>query len=176
MVQLISVPLLCVYRIGGKFCQRTLELFPIKMKALPCLDAANICCHLNGSITITGEIWADLIAYACWLSNLQLGDSIMTRVSKTSLEKKNIYFLQTLSKQLPCLYTGRYPTIPCLLSVCFDDAMHGRYAQFYVNKAIRENSFTLDLFVYKTSSISPMHHKSKQRRQKAWDDGVAPIV
>ncbi len=25
------------------------------------------------------------------------------------------------------LYTGRYPVIPCLLSVCFDDAMHGRY-------------------------------------------------
>ena len=33
--------------------------------------------------------------------------------------------------------TGRYPIIPCLLSVCFDDAMHGRYAQFYVNKGIR---------------------------------------
>ncbi len=25
-------------------------------------------------------------------------------------------------------------------------------------------------------SISPMHHNSKQRRQKAWDDGVAPSV
>ena len=23
---------------------------------------------------------------------------------------------------------------------------------------------------------SPMHHKSKQRRQKAWDDGVVPSV
>ncbi len=29
-----------------------------------------------------------------------------------------------------------YPIIPCLLSVCFDDAMHGRYASFYVNKWI----------------------------------------
>ncbi len=36
--------------------------------------------------------------------------------------------------------------------------------------------FTLDPFVYKTSSISPMHHKSKQRRQNAWDDSVAPSV
>ena len=34
----------------------------------------------------------------------------------------------------------------------------------------------IDLFVYKTSSKSPMHHKSKQRRQKAWSDGVAPSV
>ena len=25
------------------------------------------------------------------------------------------------------MYIGRYPIIPCLLSVCFDDAMHGRY-------------------------------------------------
>ncbi len=32
----------------------------------------------------------------------------------------------------------------------------------------------IDLFVYKTSSVSPMHHKSKRTRQKAWDDGVAP--
>ena len=32
---------------------------------------------------------------------------------------------------------GCYHIIPCLLSVCFDDAMHGRYAQFYVNKGIR---------------------------------------
>ncbi len=29
--------------------------------------------------------------------------------------------------------TGRYPIIPCLLSVCFDDAMHGRYVSFYVH-------------------------------------------
>ena len=36
--------------------------------------------------------------------------------------------------------SGRYPIIPCLLSVCFDDAMHGRYASFYVNKGIRVNS------------------------------------
>ncbi len=35
------------------------------------------------------------------------------------------------------LNTGRYPVIPCLLSVCFDDAGHGRYALFYVNKGIR---------------------------------------
>ena len=33
---------------------------------------------------------------------------------------------------------------------------------------------TLNLYVYRTSSISPMHHISKQRRQKAWDDGIAP--
>ena len=35
---------------------------------------------------------------------------------------------------------------------------------------------TRGLFVYKTSSISTMHHKSKQRRQKAQDNGVAPSV
>ena len=35
--------------------------------------------------------------------------------------------------------TGRYPIIPCLLSLCFDDAMHGRYASFYVNKGIRNS-------------------------------------
>ena len=34
--------------------------------------------------------------------------------------------------------------------------------------------FTFDVFVYKASGISPMHHKSKQRRQKAWNDGVVP--
>ncbi len=34
----------------------------------------------------------------------------------------------------------------------------------------------VDLLVYKTSSISPRHHESTQRRQKAWDDGVAPSV
>ncbi len=65
-------------------------------------------------------------------------------------------------------HPGRYPVIPCLLSVCFDDAKHVKYTHFYVNKGI-----SVDLFIYKTSSISPMHHKSKQRRQKAWDDGVA---
>ncbi len=48
-----------------------------------------------------------------------------------------------------CITTGCYPVIPCLLSVRFDDV----------------NKFNLDIFVYKTSSISPMHHKSKQRRQ-----------
>ncbi len=31
-------------------------------------------------------------------------------------------------------------------------------------------------FVYIKRSRSPMHHKSKQRRQKAWDDGAAPCV
>ena len=32
---------------------------------------------------------------------------------------------------------------------------------------------TFDVFVYITSSISPMHDtKLKQRRQTAWDDGV----
>ncbi len=34
-------------------------------------------------------------------------------------------------------YTGRYPIIHGLLSVCFDDAMHGRYASFYVNKEVK---------------------------------------
>ncbi len=32
----------------------------------------------------------------------------------------------------------------------------------------------LGLFVSKTSSISPMHHKSKQRRQQVWDNWIAP--
>ncbi len=26
--------------------------------------------------------------------------------------------------------TGHYPVIPCLMSLCFDDAMHGRGAPF----------------------------------------------
>ncbi len=68
------------------------------------------------------------------------------------------------------LNTGCYPIIPCLFPLCFDDALHGRYASYYVNKVIR------DLFVYKTSSISPMHHKSKQRRKQAWDHWVASSV
>ncbi len=44
------------------------------------------------------------------------------------------------------LYTGRYSIIPCLLSVCFDDAMHGRYAyaSFYINKGIRHSLFRWD--------------------------------
>ncbi len=55
--------------------------------------------------------------------------------------------------------------------------MHGRYASFYVNKGITvaERVYSYP-FVYIKRSISPMHHKSKQRRQKAWDDGVAPGV
>ena len=36
--------------------------------------------------------------------------------------------------------TGHYPIISCLFSVCFDDAMHGRFASFYVNTGIRVNS------------------------------------
>ena len=40
----------CIYRISGKFCKRMLELFPIKMKALPGLDTANICRNFNGPI------------------------------------------------------------------------------------------------------------------------------
>ncbi len=32
--------------------------------------------------------------------------------------------------------TGRYHIIPCFLSVCFDDAMHGRYASFYVTSIV----------------------------------------
>ncbi len=63
------------------------------------------------------------------------------------------------------LNTGRYPIIPCFLFVCFDDAMRGKSASFYVNKGIRVNE-----------TISPMHHKSKQRRQKAWDDGITSSV
>ena len=43
---------------------------------------------------------------------------------------------------------GCYPVIPCLLSVCFDDAMHGRYASFYVNKG--------------TISFSNSHRKTAQ--------------
>ncbi len=38
------------------------------------------------------------------------------------------------------LDTACHRIIPCLLSVCFDDAMHGRYASFYVNKGIKVNS------------------------------------
>ena len=34
--------------------------------------------------------------------------------------------------------------------------------------------FTVDIFVYKTSSISPMYYKSKQSKQMAWDDAVSP--
>ncbi len=49
--------------------------------------------------------------------------------------------------------------------------MHRRYAQFNVNKGIGVNS----LFT-KHQRLSPMHPKPKQRRQKAWDDGVAPSV
>ncbi len=51
------------------------------------------------------------------------------------------------------------PIIPCLLSACFNDAMHGRYASFYVNKGIRVNSY-----------------HQEPRRQKAWDCGVSPGV
>ncbi len=40
----------------------------------------------------------------------------------------------------------------------------------------RDKSKLFDVFVYETSNISPMHHKSKQVKQKAWDDGVAPSV
>ncbi len=68
------------------------------------------------------------------------------------------------------LNTGCYPIIPCLFPLCFDDALHWRYASYYVNKVIG------DLFVYKTSSISPLHHKSKQRRQQPWDHWVASSV
>ncbi len=32
------------------------------------------------------------------------------------------------------------------------------------------------LVVYRICPIIPIHNKSKQRRQKAWDDGVAPSV
>ncbi len=32
------------------------------------------------------------------------------------------------------------------------------------------------LFTKHQAGISPMHHESKQRRQKAWDDGVASSV
>ena len=69
---------------------------------------------------------------------------------------RNVTKTATDSYKCSIINTGRYPVIPCLLSVCFGDA--------------------IDLFVYKTSSISPMHHKSKQRRQKVWDDRVVPSV
>ncbi len=39
-----------------------------------------------------------------------------------------------------------------------------------------EGKFTLDPFVYKTSNIFLMHHRLKQRRQNALDDGVLPSV
>ncbi len=74
---------------------------------------------------------------------------------------------------------------PCLLSVCSDDAMHGRYASVYLkgyrkvhvnfHKRLHNSRESVDLFVYKISSISPMPHRSKQR-QKAWDDGLASSV
>ncbi len=89
-------------------------------------------------------------------------------------------------------FTGRYPIIPCLLSVWFDDAIHRRYASLYVNKGIRVNSsgggHTVRAsmlshwriysypFVYIKWSISPKHHKSKQRWQKVWDEAVVPGV
>ncbi len=38
------------------------------------------------------------------------------------------------------IYTRCYHIIPYLLSACIDDAMHGRYASFYVNKGIRVTS------------------------------------
>ncbi len=52
------------------------------------------------------------------------------------------------------LDTGRYPIIPCLLSVCFDDAMHGRYASFYVNKGIKSLLLVLSLCLHKMKHIS----------------------
>ncbi len=46
-----------------------------------------------------------------------------------------------MSQQAPLsLDTGCHPVIPCLSSVCFDNAIHGRYASFYVNKVIRVKS------------------------------------
>ncbi len=51
-------------------------------------------------------------------------------------------------------YTGRYPIIRCLLSVCFDDVMHGRYASFYVNKGIKvAHCARRQLHVHKNLSV-----------------------
>ncbi len=36
-----------------------------------------------------------------------------------------------------CLYTLGEIVIPCLLSLCFDDAMHGIYASYFVNMGFR---------------------------------------
>ena len=47
----------------------------------------------------------------------------------------------------------------------------GQWLNVKYHRLSMQNSYP---FVYIKWSISPVHHESKQRRQKAWDDGVAP--
>ncbi len=50
-----------------------------------------------------------------------------SQVPTPALKKKMMRCTKYLCQ---IVHTGRYPIIPCLLSVCFDDTMHGIYASF----------------------------------------------
>ncbi len=55
-----------------------------------------------------------------------------------------------------------------------EDPVHVRW--WCLGMLQQRDSYCLDLFVYNTSSISPMHCKSKQPAQKAFDEGIVPSV
>ncbi len=60
---------------------------------------------------------------------------------KFPLASKTFTFISLFTFWVVPVYRLRYNAISCILSICFDDAMHGRYASCFVSITQKSNLF-----------------------------------